>query len=66
MVRLTGQHLDLYRLLQAKAKAELSRVSGVEVGDLADNETLARDVGNLRLDTVTELIKRHSSAGRVW
>jgi hypothetical protein len=66
MVRLTGPYRELYDLLQAKAKASLSRVSGIELGNLGDNDTLARDIGNLPLESVTELLKRHSPAGRVW
>jgi hypothetical protein len=66
MVTLTGPHRELYDVLQAKAKANLERASGAEVANLADNETLARDIGNLSLETVAELLKRHSSAGRVW
>ena len=66
MVSLTGKHRELYELLQAKAKANLSRLSGTDLGDLADNDTLARDIGSLSLDAVTQLIKRHSPSGYVW
>lgn len=66
MVNLSGPWRELYDLLQAKAKADLSRVSGVEVPELPENPTLAKDIGSLSLESVAELLKRHTPSGRVW
>jgi hypothetical protein len=66
MIALTGDHKTLYDVLQSKAKADLERAAGAEIAALPDNDTLARDIGNLSLATVADLIRRHSSPGRVW
>ena len=63
---LTGPYRELYDVLQAKAKADLSRMSGTEIADLADNETLARDIGAMPLESVAQLLQLNSSPGRVW
>jgi hypothetical protein len=66
MVSLVGPHKELYDVLQERARRELQMASGAEVSDLADNETLARDIGSLSLESVCELLKRHQSPGSVW
>jgi hypothetical protein len=66
MVTLTSPHKELYDAMQETARRSIQRASGTEVPDLADNETLARDIGAMSLESVAELLKRHSSPGRVW
>jgi hypothetical protein len=66
MVTLTGEHRELYDVLQEKVKANLTRVSGSELGELPENETLARDILNLPADTVIELLKKHNGPGIAW
>lgn len=66
MISLTGTHKELYDVLQEKNRLEFQRASGVEVPVLPENETLAKDIGAMSLESVAELLKRHSSFGIVW